>query len=293
MNITKRPYRLLSDFVAVHNFLTKTYTLKEQNSHLLPQFFEYAHTHPWFNHKLTHRSTLWEENDEIVAFCCFEMNIGEAFLVTKKGYNFLLSEMLEQAERELSTEMNGVKSLTIWIVDTQQEHLTLLKNSGYKKVHTEPVRIFHFDKPFKKIGLPKGFECLTLSEENDLVKLHRCIHCGFNNEGEQDGDIDSNRHMQNGPNFRYDLSSVIKAPNGDYACYAGIWFDEKNKYTYLEPLCTMPEYRKKGLATYILTQAMKKTKELGATYCYGGVPEFYSAIGFETICNRELWKKEW
>jgi hypothetical protein len=36
---------------------------------------------------------------------------------------------------------------------------------------------------------------------------------------------------------------------------------------------------------------MKKTKVLGATYCFGGVPEFYTAIGFETICHREMWKK--
>jgi hypothetical protein len=37
---------------------------------------------------------------------------------------------------------------------------------------------------------------------------------------------------------------------------------------------------------------MKKTKELGARYCFGGVPEFYTALGFETIFRRELWKKE-
>ena|GEM_PF-5919422 len=28
-------------------------------------------------------------------------------------------------------------------------------------------------------------------------------------------------------------------------------------------------------------------------YCFGGVPEFYTAIGFETICHREMWSKEW
>ncbi|MGI6646776.1 MAG: hypothetical protein ACOX5D_08970, partial [Limnochordia bacterium] len=28
---------------------------------------------------------------------------------------------------------------------------------------------------------------------------------------------------------------------------------------------------------------MRKTKALGAQYCFGGVPEFYGALGFETI----------
>jgi hypothetical protein len=260
---------------------------------MLPQFFEYAHTHPAFNHKLTHRMTLWENEGKIVAFCGYEMDIGEAFLIVNKGYKYLLSEMLKQAELELSIQNGFHKSLSVWIIDMQEEHRKLLQNNGYAKVHTEPVRIFRYENPFRSVMLPDGFKRLTLCEENDLSKLLRCLHHGFNHEGEPDGNIDNCRLMQSGLYFRFDLSSIIKAPNGDYACYSGMWFDEKNKYAYLEPLCTMPEYRKMGLAAYTLTETMKKTMELGATYCFGGVPEFYTSIGFETICNRELWKKEW
>ena len=42
-----------------------------------------------------------------------------------------------------------------------------------------------------------------------------------------------------------------------------MWFDEQNKYAYLEPLATVPEHRRKGLATIALTEAMRKTKEPG------------------------------
>jgi GNAT superfamily N-acetyltransferase len=99
--------------------------------------------------------------------------------------------------------------------------------------------------------------------------------------------------MLSGPHYRLDLSTVIKAPNGDYACFAGMWLDEANKYAYLEPLATVPEYRRMGLATVCLTEAMKKTKKLGAEYCFGGAREFYTAIGFEMICQQQFWKKEW
>ena len=67
--------------------------------------------------------------------------------------------------------------------------------------------------------------------------------------------------MQSGPNFRRDLTTVIKTPNGEYACYAGMWIDEKNMYAYLEPLATVTEYPRLGLATIALTVGMKKTKE--------------------------------
>jgi predicted N-acetyltransferase YhbS len=99
--------------------------------------------------------------------------------------------------------------------------------------------------------------------------------------------------MQSGPHFRKDLTTVIKAPNGDYACFAGMWLDETCRYAYLEPLATVPAYRRLGLATVALTAGMKKTQALGATYCFGGEREFYTALGFEADCQRELWTRTW
>ena len=72
-----------------------------------------------------------------------------------------------------------------------------------------------------------------------------------------------------------------------------VWYDKTNKYAYLEPLATIPKYRRMGLATVCLTESMKKTKSLGAEYCFVGDREFYTSIGSEIILNDEAWKKEW
>ena len=292
--IRRRRYRLLADFNTVHSFLTDIYSLDTLNSYLLPQFFEYAHTHPFFNHKLTHRFGLWEDdNGKLVGIACYEMDMGESFLVTDREHAFLLPEMLAYAEEELSVKNNSKHTLSVWVTDKETDKIELLLQNGYRKVHTEPVRIFPYSKPFMDLKLPEGYSIISLEEENDYRKIHECLWKGFNNGDNPDDDIDCRILMQSGPNFRKDLTTVIKAPNGDYACFAGIWFDERNKYAYLEPLATAPEYRRMGLATIALTAGMKKTKALGATYCFGGVPEFYTAIGFDTICCREMWRKEW
>ena len=94
MNISQRRYKLLADFEKVHAFLEDMYNIESLNSYLLPQFFEYAHTHPAFNHKLAHRIGLWDEYWVLVGAACYEMNIGEAFLSVKNGHSFLLPEML-------------------------------------------------------------------------------------------------------------------------------------------------------------------------------------------------------
>ena len=113
-NIYKRKYKLLADFTTVHRFLIDIYSLDTLNSYLLPQFFEYAHTHPFFNHKLTHRFGLWEDNGKLVGIVCFEMNIGESFLVTDREHTLLLPEMLEFAEKELSVINNNKHTLSVW-----------------------------------------------------------------------------------------------------------------------------------------------------------------------------------
>lgn len=291
--IYSRRYKLLKDFSLVHNFLTDIYSFDTMNSYLLPQFFEYAHTHPLFHHQLAHRFRLWEDGGKLVGITCFEMNIGECFLVVDREHTYLLSEMLAYAEKELSVVKNNKHTLSVWVTNKETEKIELLSENGYKKAHMEPVRIFTYNKPFLNGKLPEGFSIISLEDENDYNKIHDCLWKGFDHGDNPDNDIDCRMLMQSGPNFRRDLTTVIKAPNGDYACFAGMWFDEKNKYAYLEPLATVPQYRKMGLATIALTEGMKKTKALGATYCFGGVPEFYTAIGFETTCHREIWKKEW
>lgn len=291
--IFNRRYKLLKDFSLVHNFLTDIYSFDTLNSYLLPQFFEYAHTHPFFHHQLTHRFRLWEDNGKLAGITCFEMNIGECYLVVEHEHTFLLPEMLTYAEKELSVIDNNKQTLSVWVTNKETEKIKLLSKNGYEKVHMEPVRIFTYNKPFLNYKLPEGFSIISLEDEEDYKKINDCLWKGFDHGDNPDNDIDCRILMQSGPNFRKDLTTIIKAPDGDYACFAGMWLDEKNKYAYLEPLATVPKYRKMGLATIALTEGMKKTKALGATYCFGGVPEFYTSIGFETICHREIWKKSW
>jgi predicted N-acetyltransferase YhbS len=94
--------------------------------------------------------------------------------------------------------------------------------------------------------------------------------------------------MQSGPNFNKALTIVVKAPDGEYACFVGMWLNENNQYAYLESLATIPKYRKMSLGKLALVEGMKKTKALGVTYCFGGSNEFYTRIGFETKAQREL-----
>lgn len=293
MSIVLRNYKLLSDFEPVNEFLRQNFTKYQQNGNFQQPYWEYAHTHPMFNHKVTHRNGIWEEDGQIVAVASYEMDLGECFLNTKLGYEYLKPSMIEYAEKELFKVVDGKKSLEVCIYEYEPELRELLSQKGYKKAWSQPLTVFKYENGFQERILPEGFSVISLEDEVDFKKINDVLWKGFDHGDKPDDDLDCRRLMQSGPHFRKDLTTIIKAPNGEYACFAGMWLDGVNDYAYLEPLATDPKYRRMGLATIALTEAMKKTVKYGATYCFGGDREFYYSIGFETVAHREVWRKVW
>lgn len=194
MNHIKRSYKVLGDYNSAYEFLKSEYTLLHLNSMMLPQFFEYAHTHPAFNHKLTHRMSLWEENEKIVGLCGYEMNIGEAYLICDNNHIALLPEMLHEAEQKLSIKTEKGYQLVVSVMNSQKKHINLLKDNGYSFSYSEPVRIYRFENGFPELSLPDGFVCHSLEGELDFEKLNRCIWRGFNHTGPVEYDIDAQKH---------------------------------------------------------------------------------------------------
>ena len=84
---------------------------------------------------------------------------------------------------------------------------------------------------------------------------------------------------------------VIANEQNEYVCAAGMWWVEENKLAYMEPLCTIPEYRKQGLAAAALTELYIRMKKLGATHMTGGMDPFYKEIGFKPATVWTFWKK--
>lgn len=294
MSIILRRYKLLSDFERVSEFLRRNFVKYKQNGNTQQPDWEYLHTHPFFNHKLTHRFGIWEEDGEIIAVAFYEADLGTCLLTTKIGYECMKPDMVDYAEKELSKVEDGHKTLEILrICDCETQLKEVLLKKGYTFEYSEPVTAFKYENGFRERKLPEGFTVISLEDENDIRKIHRVLWRGFDHGDEPNDNLDVRILMQSGPHFRKDLTTIIKAPNGEYACFAGMWMDGENDYTYLEPLATDPAYRRMGLATIALTEAMKRTVKFGATYCFGGSREFYHSIGFETVCYSENWKKIW
>ncbi|MDO4312519.1 MAG: hypothetical protein Q4C52_05495 [Eubacteriales bacterium] len=93
------------------------------------------------------------------------------------------------------------------------------------------------------------------------------------------------------PHATSELAVTIADNKEEYACYAGMWWTLENKLAYMEPLCTILEYRHRGLALAALSELYRRTKILGATHMTGGENEFCKKIGYKPAVKWTYWQK--
>jgi predicted N-acetyltransferase YhbS len=297
MSVILRKYDVSKDFKLVGDFLVENYRPDNRDGNFLQPAWEYMHSHPWLDEKSLDNIGIWEDSGRIVGVVHYEMYLGEAFFDIHPGYPHLKPKMLEHAERHLyGKTQDRRRYVKAFINDFDKEFKALVKSRGYKKddAHARPMSQLTITNPFRPIiSLPDGFRLKSLAEDNDLAKIDRALWRGFNHGDEPPAiDFEGRKKMQSVPNFRKDLNIIIIAPDGNYVAYAGTWFEATNKFAYVEPVATDPDYRRRGLGKATVLEGIRRCGELGAQVAYvGSVQPFYQAMGFKRLYTCNCWTK--
>jgi len=300
MNVTVRRYEHVTDYDRAGRFLIDTYRPGAQHDNWLQPRWEYMHYHPLFDENLRiafSNSGVWESDGAIVALVHFEHTPDQCYFQIHPAFRQLKVEMVEYAEEYLSVQASDRKRrIAVWVNDFDVKLQTIVAERGYRLVEgvRESWSIFEIRDPFPGIKLPDGFHLQSLADENDLNKLHRVLHRGFNHPGEPPPDeLAGRKRMQSAPNYRKDLNIVAVAPDGNYASYCGMWQDHVNRVAYIEPVCTDPDYRRMGLGTAVLLEGIRRCGAEGATVAVDGSLPFYVSLGFKKLFSTNLWAREW
>jgi GNAT superfamily N-acetyltransferase len=294
---TVRTFAAPADFAAVSDFLYTLYRPGNRDGNWFQPIWEYAYTHPWFDDAAVGHIGIWEDFGQIVGACLYELRLGEAFLQLHPDYTFLKPELVRYAEDNLAeTRDNGRRRLQVYANDFDHELEHLLQRRGYGREprNDRPMSQYVITDPFPPITLPAGFHLKSLADDNDLVKVDRALHRGFNHPGEPPDDGPAGRaRMQSGPHFRKDLTMVVEAPDGQFVAFAGLWYEPVNRFGYVEPVATDPDYRRMGLGKAAVLEGIRRCGRLGATVAYvGSELPFYLAIGFKRLLSLHCWMKE-
>ncbi len=253
--------------------------------------FEWMYEHPEFDKSLIRSIGIWTDSDRVVGAAVYDMYFGEAFCAALPGYEALYPEILDYAWTHLRDE-NG---LGIAIRADQSGMIAAAVKAGFVRAEQrEIIMSLSTDRELEP-ELPDGMRFIELDPVAQSHEFQWLLWQGFDHGNDreefkkQECDIKYNRR-----HFDLRLSVAAQDPSGETAAYCCLWYSEKTDYTYVEPVCTVPSYRGKGVAKAVIFEALNRARALGAKRAYViSDMAFYEKLGFEKTYRFDFyWKKE-
>lgn len=298
MGIVFRQYRGADDYWRIDAFLIEHYQPGSADGNWLEPEWEYCHHHGMLDASSLGKIGIWEDDGQIVGVTHYEWRLGEAFFQFHPAYRHLRREMLDYAEQTLYTRSeDGRRVLSAYVDDIDPEFVALLRERGYEHDagHDRPLAMLAIPDPFPPISVPEGFRLTSLADECDWAKVHRVLWRGFNHPGEPvvtEAELDDRKKMFDTPRARRDLKLAVRAPNGEFASFCGMFYEPSGRYGYVEPVATDPAYRRLGLGRAAVLEGVRRCGALGARVAYvGSDQEFYLALGFRVVYTEQCWTR--
>jgi mycothiol synthase len=303
MKITMRPYLTEDDYWRIRAFLRRVMQLndvREKSWHVAR--LDYWRWHVAANcqdrDSIEDVVFLWETADgEIVAVLNPE-GPGEAHLQVHPELRTpeLEEEMLAVAEEHLAADHDDKRVLTVWRDDQD-----VLKRRGYTKgTWTEHQWRRDLDAPIPDVPVSPGYTVRALGDVDELPARSWASWRGFHPD-EPDEDYEGWEwylNVQRCPLYRRDLDIVAVAPSGEIASFCTLWYDDVTRSAYIEPVATVPEHQRRGLARAAITEGLRRLQRLGATRAFVGGYEpgpnaLYSSVLSAEHDLSEQWIKRW
>lgn len=270
----KNRERFNEQYQSIHQFLLEAEKL-EYNEHFHWGRFEWMHAHSYLDkEKLTSIVMFKNENNGIVGLTTYDTCYDDrVYLIHSSSDKLLLESMVD-----IVTKDEGDRA--ILKVNAKDTVLCqVLQEKGFEKkdrcaciLSLDLSSSLEYDIPNAYRMSPKGF-CA------DSWQYQLAIHKGFDNEGipeKWDDEL-----LKRIPNANEDLKTfAIANKNNEYCAHCGLWYSTGDT-AYVEPVLTVPEHRRQGLAKAVVYEACARAKALGAKRAIVvSEQEFYFRIGF-------------
>lgn len=285
------------DFFRVRDFLRRIHDPAYSTANWDWVRWEWVFSLPYLDETQLSRIGVWENEGRVVALATYEFQLGEAYFSYDPVYGCLKREMVTHAIEQLArVNDDGTHSLKMDIGETDYGLIAIAKELGFTPAERpEHISVYHNRGAVPAAHLPAGYSIVSLAVENDLQKINRVLWRGFNHPGEApETEMPGRVKSQSGPDFRKDITLAVKAPNGNFVSYCGMWHSPATDYAVVEPVATDPDYRRMGLGMAAVLEGVRRCFAEGAKAAYvGSGQQFYYSIGFEPLATTRKWSKTW
>ena len=252
--------------------------------------FEWMMEHPEFDKSASSSIGLWWSDGRVVGAAIYDMYFGEAFCGVLPGHETLYPDILDYACRELKDD----SGLAIAINNDNAAEIKAALQAGFERIdQKETIMELSLDRTFS-LTLPEELQLREMDQIADWNALEWLFWQGFDHGDDREAferSLDHVPHVRR--HFNKALSLCSAEPSGEPVSHCSLWFHPDTDYAYVEPVCTIPGYRGKGIAAALLSEAFSRAKALGAkkAYVISDLP-FYEKLGFEKAQHYSFYRKE-
>lgn len=297
-----RRYRQ-EDFMKVRDFLVDTYAIFQRPYNWTIERWNFSISMARIMNGVSLEAyesqiAIWERDQEIVAVVTAEgENDGEAFFLMAHDQipDEILQGMFTFCDNHLGKEKDGkrVIYLRIPLENTRTEKLAL--NRGFtKQSWIESVSELSLGQDLP-VELAEGFSFKSGDEVTSVEKgeAHAKAFGYFDETLYRERSPKGYQAISETPDYRPDLDLYAISPDGEIAAFSTMWYDQRNRIGMLEPVGTIPEYRKLGLGRACIMQLANQVKQEGGLKVYvGSGDDFYQRLGFRPRGLYGVWRKE-
>jgi GNAT superfamily N-acetyltransferase len=308
MKLTLRKYKNDDDHWKIRQFLRDVYLLNGRREVGWPLYrWDYWRWHVnenIFKFNLEAAVFLWETDSGRLAAVLHPDGAGEAFLQVHPAFHTpeLDVEMMSVAETQFATtKAEGNQRLVLWVHGSDFIRQDLLARRGYSKGQSpEYQRRRDMSLPIPRLPVSNGYTIRALGDESEHPARSWVSWKAFHPD-EPDEKYEGwewYRNVQRAPLYRRDLDLVAVAPNGEFAAFCTLWFDDVTRTAAFEPVGTHPAHQRQGLGKALMAEGLRRVRDLGATLCTVGsyseaAGALYASMGFTQYDLSEPWVKEW
>lgn len=261
-----RPFRWPDDVDPIRDFLAACHPLSPPGLQWDLRRWEggcYYAPEPGLDPERAAMTRLWEDGSGRVA--ALHLSDGDVTLHphTRPGERRREEEVLAWALRAAADR--GQRRALVGCFEYDRHRASLLARLGFEA--TERFETFRTlrcgNAPPDPSPTPAGYTLrATRPERADHERLAALLNAAFGRTIHHAGETEG--FQANAPCFVPTLDLVAEAPDGGFAAYAALCWDERNRRGTFEPVCTHPGHRRLGLAGALMREGMRRAHHLGA-----------------------------
>ncbi|MCY4145083.1 MAG: GNAT family N-acetyltransferase [Chloroflexi bacterium] len=208
----------------------------------------------------------WLHGDELAAFAIllpnweiFDLQVAPAWLYSdlhSGAMRFCEGKMLELAQRHKLT----MKKLLVEVGETDRAYADFVVQRGY--TYSKPcISLARHDLaelPDKPLPAGFRFHDADAADAANLADAH-------NHSFTPKWDAEAYAAVFQAPHMEREI--VVIAPDGRFAAFVNVWHDSVNRSLLFEPVGTHSDFRRRGLASALMSYAMRRMQSEWGIEC--------------------------